>query len=67
MSSTLPGPHHRAATAAGFVPDPYYEKEQRRRFLFYPLTPDATTDTLERATSSYPSGWRVTLLDTMRP
>jgi GNAT superfamily N-acetyltransferase len=65
MGSTLPEDHLTCAEAAGFVPDPTFLKDQRRRFLYFPLNPSAVPEPFSKETESDPALWRVSLLDTM--
>ena len=67
MSATLPDSHLRSARELGFLPDPTYQKEIRRRFLFYPLTAPNSPNPLAEACSTFPEGWALNLLDTMNP
>jgi hypothetical protein len=67
MATTLPANHLRAAEEVGFLPDPTFEREQRRRFLYYPLTPPDPPSALTETSEAFPEGWRVSLLDTMLP
>ena len=65
MSSTLPDSHQQIAQAAGFVPDPTFTKDQRRQFLFYPLTSSGGQGDWDGALRARQEGWRVSLIDTM--
>jgi GNAT superfamily N-acetyltransferase len=65
MSSTLPDSWVQTANAAGFEPDLTFEKDQRRKFLFYPLVDSSRLQLARECTETYPTQWHISLLDTM--
>jgi len=65
MSSTLPDAHLAMFRHAGFVADPGFTMDQRRRFLFFPLSGGRSLASGEAPPRPYPGHWHVSYLDSM--
>jgi len=65
ISSTLPDTHLARFQQAGFVDDPRFTMDQRRRFLYFPLSGRQSLTPTEAPPRPYPGHWHVSYLDSM--
>ncbi len=65
LATTQSDSHQQMARTAGFHTAPEAFGDERRRFLYYPLTPSGSLAAPDGETDAFPSGWRLSLLDTM--